>query len=200
MVPCGVVRCGVRLIRTTPRTIRTIPIQRAAETCSCKKQVCEQRNQRVSDRGKRHHKTVVGPGEHEHVAHHEHQHHGDSEPNRSACQHARRSRRQGGKMRNVQVPCVLHSFAQNRVSHRPEHDEQEKQDVRFGFVSLCRCHRGSKALWRRPLAGGCSHLRKCRPPARRRRHKIQFSPRRLKQAPRQSGPFRAPWLCARAGT
>ena len=47
-------------------------------------QVREQRNQSVSNRGKRHHKTVVGPRQDEHVAYHERQHHRDPHPDRSA--------------------------------------------------------------------------------------------------------------------
>src|ERR1700693_1390926 len=107
------------------------------------KQVREQRDQRVGNRGKRHHETVVGPRKHEHVAHHETEHQRDPRPNRSARQHARPSRRQGRKVRNVQVPRVLHPFAQKRVPNRAEHDEQEKQHVGFGFVSLFGSHCGS---------------------------------------------------------
>src|SRR5580704_12018431 len=44
------------------------------------KQVCEQRDKRVSNRGKRHHETVVGPRKNQHMAHHEPQHHRDPGP------------------------------------------------------------------------------------------------------------------------
>src|SRR6266567_6689451 len=50
------------------------------------KQVPEQRDKRIGHGGKRHHETVVGPRQHEHVAHHEPQHHRDPRPNRRVRQ------------------------------------------------------------------------------------------------------------------
>src|ERR1700730_11642389 len=48
-----------------------------------KKQISEQRHQRIGNRGKRHHETVVSPRKDQHVADHEHQHERDAQPNRS---------------------------------------------------------------------------------------------------------------------
>ncbi len=45
--------------------------------------------------------------------------------------HARSARIERGQMRNIQIPRVLHPFAQDCVSDRAEQNEQKKQHVRF---------------------------------------------------------------------
>src|SRR5882757_2255560 len=103
-------------------------------------QKSEQRHQRVRDRGKRHHETVIGPREHEHVADHEQQHERDAQPNRSARQNPHSARLQCRQMRNIQVAHIFHSLAQNRISNRAEEHEQEEKHVGLSLVRFGGSH------------------------------------------------------------
>src|ERR1700737_2114591 len=96
-------------------------------------------------------------------------------------------------MRNVQIPNIFHTLAEDRVPNRSKKHEQKKQNVSFSFMGLGGSH------CRRVAAEAITRSRMLFRGTPSRNSSFDVSPRHWRRKPRQPfGPFRALSLCARA--